>query len=64
MLIPHGLREVHLSGGRWNEGRMHHRPEGMGMGVGHGRDWDVWCTDSEIIREVRQIVDQTVVSGH
>ncbi|KAH9980496.1 copper homeostasis CutC domain-containing protein [Russula compacta] len=56
-LLPYGLKEIHLSGGRWVDGRMVHRPVGMGMGVNPEKEWDIWLTDGEIIREVRFITD-------
>ena len=59
-LLPLGLQEIHLSGGRWEEGDMLYRREGMGMGVGGQGEWGIWRTDGQIISEVRQIVDTTV----
>jgi copper homeostasis protein len=56
-LSPHGLREVHMSGGGWRAGGMAYRVEGMGMGVGGGHDWDVWCTDASAVRAVRRVLD-------
>ncbi|KAF8445633.1 copper homeostasis protein CutC [Boletus edulis BED1] len=44
-LLSHGLDEIHLSGGRWVDGRSVHRPDGMGMG-----EWSIWKTDEEAIR--------------
>ncbi|KAF8140555.1 copper homeostasis CutC domain-containing protein [Boletus edulis] len=51
-LLSHGLDEIHLSGGRWVDGRSVHRPDGMGMG-----EWSIWKTDEEAIRKVRNFVD-------
>lgn len=56
-LLPYGLKEIHLSGGRWIDGRMIHRPVGMGMGINPEKEWDIWSTDGEMIREVRFITD-------
>ncbi|VDC05783.1 unnamed protein product [Peniophora sp. CBMAI 1063] len=56
-LLPHGLTELHLSGGRWKEGGMSHRHDGLGMGAGGGHDWDVWHTEEAVIRAVREAVD-------
>jgi copper homeostasis protein len=58
-LLPYGLREIHLSGGRWIPSRADRdgRPTGMGMGVGEN-EWGIWRTDEEIIRQVREIVDK------
>jgi copper homeostasis protein len=58
-LLPHGLKEVHLSGGKWAEGRMIHRPVGMGMGASEENEWKIWLTDRETIREVRNVVDNS-----
>ncbi|KAI0033959.1 copper homeostasis CutC domain-containing protein [Vararia minispora EC-137] len=58
-LLPFGLREVHLSGGRWMPGRTAHRIEGMGMGAGDGHDWDVWRTTAGTVRAIRRALDET-----
>jgi copper homeostasis protein len=55
-----GLREIHLTGGRWVEGEMWHRPEGMGMGA-RGNEWSVWRTSEEAIREVRSLADESMM---
>ena len=55
-----GLREIHLTGGRWVEGEMWHRPEGMGMGT-PGNGWSVWRTSEEAIREVRSLADESIM---
>ncbi|KAI0308366.1 copper homeostasis CutC domain-containing protein [Multifurca ochricompacta] len=49
--------EVHLSGGRWVDGGMVHRPESMGMGASVEGEWAVWLTNGSAIREVRSIID-------
>jgi hypothetical protein len=56
-LLPYGLKEVHLSGGKWVEGQMVHRPVGMGMGASEEKEWKVWFTDGDTIREVRTVAD-------
>lgn len=56
-LLPCGLCELHLSAGSWIAGGMEYRPPGMGMGVGGDRDWDVWRTSEQTVREVKNIVD-------
>jgi len=61
-LRPSGLREIHLTGGRWVEGNMWHRPEDMGMGV-VGHEWSVWRTSEEAIMEVRLQVDGITKGG-
>jgi copper homeostasis protein len=62
-LLPYELKGVHLSGGRWVEGGMVHRPEGMGMGVSAESQWGVWQTDGNAIREVRRIADAPASSA-
>ena len=56
-LMPCGLKEVHLSGGKWVEGQMVHRPVGMGMGPSEEKEWKVWLTDGDTIRDVRTVAD-------
>ena len=51
-LLSHGLKEIHLSGGKWVDGCSAYRPDGMGMG-----EWSIWRTDEEAIRKVRDFVD-------
>jgi copper homeostasis protein len=55
-LLPHGLQEIHLSGGSWVEGGMSYKREGMGMGIGEG-EWGIWRSHEQQIREVRLITD-------
>ncbi|KAI0253268.1 copper homeostasis CutC domain-containing protein [Lactifluus subvellereus] len=62
-LLPYGLKEIHLSGGRWVDGGMVHRPDGMGMGTSAEGQWGVWQTDSNAIREVRRIADDSASSA-
>lgn len=52
-LLPHGLKEIHLSGGKWVDGHSTYRPDGMEMG-----EWSVWRTDEEAIRKVRDFMDR------
>jgi copper homeostasis protein len=42
-----------MSGGKWVEGQMVHRPVGMGMGASEEKGWKVWLTDGDTIREIR-----------
>lgn len=58
-LIPHGLRDVHMSGGNWEPGHSRWRKPGMGMGISKEREWDVWSTSFEKVRAVRMILDST-----
>ncbi|KAG9314099.1 hypothetical protein JVU11DRAFT_4880 [Chiua virens] len=51
-LLPHGLKEIHLSGGKWIDGHSAYRPDGMGMG-----EWNIWRTDEAAVRKVRDFVD-------
>lgn len=56
------LQEIHLTGGRWIEGDMWHRPEGMGMGaIDH--EWGVWRTSEVAVREVRTLADSLYPVG-
>lgn len=55
-LLPYGLKEIHMSGGRWAESQITHRPEGMGMGASVQNEWDIWLTDGNNVREVRSVV--------
>ncbi|KAF8258581.1 copper homeostasis CutC domain-containing protein [Lactarius quietus] len=61
-LLPYGLREVHMSGGRWTSSEMVHRPECMGMGTSVQTEWGIWLTDGDTVREVRSIADGFVSS--
>ncbi|KAF8514749.1 copper homeostasis CutC domain-containing protein [Gautieria morchelliformis] len=54
------FKEVHLSAGQWIDGHMQFRKEGMGMGGGGASDWGIWRTDSDIVREVRQIMEDSL----
>ncbi|KAN0138242.1 Copper homeostasis CutC domain containing protein [Lactarius tabidus] len=62
-LLPSGLKEIHMSGGRWTESEMVHRSEGMGMGTSVQREWGIWLTDSNTVHEVRSIADGSVNSA-
>jgi copper homeostasis protein len=57
-LLPVGLRELHLSGGRWIDGGMIFRREGMTMGGGGPGEWGVWQTDANVIAQVRRLIDE------
>ena len=54
-LLPLGLRQVHMSGGRWVPSEARYRKDGMGMGVGDG-EWAVWRTSEERVKEVVEII--------
>jgi copper homeostasis protein len=56
-LLPHGLREVHMSGGYWTDGASIWRRDGMGMGVGGAGEWGIWRTSTSAIRAVRDAID-------
>lgn len=53
ILVPLGLQEIHMSGGRWLESEMEYRREDMGLGT-----YDIWQTDEQTVAQVRQIVDK------
>jgi copper homeostasis protein len=56
-LLPLGLREIHLSGGKWTLGGMVFRRDGMGMGSGDDGEWGVWRTQESEVRKVREMAD-------
>ncbi|KAG2756466.1 hypothetical protein P692DRAFT_20484578 [Suillus brevipes Sb2] len=56
-LLPHGLREVHMSGGHWIDGASIWRRNGMGMGVGGAGEWGIWRTSGSAIRAVKDAID-------
>ena len=56
-LRPHGLHEVHMSGGYWQSGRAVWQRHGMGMGGSREREWDIWVTSYENVRAVRAVLD-------
>ncbi|KAG2062247.1 hypothetical protein BDR06DRAFT_924434 [Suillus hirtellus] len=56
-LLPHGLREVHMSGGHWTDGASVWRRDGMGMGVGGASEWGIWRTNASAIRAVKDAID-------
>ena len=58
-LLPRGLCEIHLSGGKWVESEMEFRRAGMGMGSGGEGDWGIWVTQEDEIRGVREAVDES-----
>jgi copper homeostasis protein len=56
-LLPHGLREVHMSGGHWIDGASIWRRNGMGMGIGGAGEWGIWRTSGSAIRAVKDAID-------
>ncbi|KAF5323378.1 hypothetical protein D9611_005591 [Ephemerocybe angulata] len=56
-LLPRGLREIHLSGGRWNSSAMQFKREGMGFGASVEREWAVWATSKKEVYRVREAAD-------
>jgi copper homeostasis protein len=56
-LSPHGLRELHMSGGEWKAGGMIWKRRGMGMGVVPSREWDLWRSSTDRIQNVRKALD-------
>lgn len=59
-LLPHGLKEVHLSAGAWIPSAMRFRRADMGMGVGGAGEWGIWRTRETIVHAVRTAVDDAV----
>ncbi|KAG2044406.1 copper homeostasis protein CutC [Suillus americanus] len=58
-LLPHGLREVHMSGGCWIDGASIWRRDGMGMGMGGASEWGIWRTSTSAIRAVKDVIDSS-----
>jgi copper homeostasis protein len=56
-LLPLGLREIHLSGGKMVPSGMSFRREGMGMGADGNGEWAVWCTQENEVLKVKAIAD-------
>jgi copper homeostasis protein len=56
-LLPHGLREVHMSGGHWIDGASNWRRAGMGMDIGGTGEWGIWRTRESAVHAVREILD-------
>lgn len=56
-LLPSGLKEIHLSGGRWVANGMGFKRPNMGLGLGGESDWGVWRTQTDRVKEVRRMVD-------
>lgn len=52
-LLPLGLREIHMSGGRWEETNMTFKRDGMGMSADNASEWSVWRTQEAEVRKVR-----------
>ncbi|KAG1834381.1 copper homeostasis protein CutC [Suillus variegatus] len=49
-LLPHGLREVHMSGGHWTDGASIWRRDWNG-------EWGIWRTNASAIRAVKDAID-------
>lgn len=56
-LLPKGLREIHLSGGKWAPSEMQFRRSGMGFGASAEHEWDVWQTNKKEVQRVRETAD-------
>lgn len=56
-LLPLGLREIHLSGGKWGMGHMTFRRHDMGMSIDRDSEWGVWRTQEEQVRKIRELCD-------
>jgi len=57
-LLPTGLREIHLSGGKWVMSDMASKRDDMGMGVDRDTEWGVWRTQEDQVRRVRELCDR------
>lgn len=56
-LLPKGLREIHLSGGKWTPSEMQFRRGGMGFGASAEHEWDIWQTNKKEVQRVRETAD-------
>ncbi|KJA28512.1 hypothetical protein HYPSUDRAFT_33935 [Hypholoma sublateritium FD-334 SS-4] len=56
-LLPVGLREIHLSGGKWVIDDIAFKRDDMGMGIDRDTEWGVWRTQEEQVRQVRELCD-------
>ncbi|KAF8910098.1 copper homeostasis CutC domain-containing protein [Gymnopilus junonius] len=54
-LLPLGLREIHMSGGKWISGGMAFKKSGMGMGTDKDTEWSVWRTQEDEVRTAKEI---------
>ncbi|KAL4253619.1 Copper homeostasis protein cutC [Abortiporus biennis] len=59
VLLPVGLKEIHMSGGRWDESEAKEEFRNNDIDMG---GWKVWRTDEGSVRRVREIVDQVLES--
>jgi copper homeostasis protein len=58
VLLPLGLREIHLSGGRWLPSEMLFKRNDTNLGVGNKeKEWSIWRTEEQEVRLVREIAD-------
>ncbi|KAF9647434.1 hypothetical protein BDM02DRAFT_3117000 [Thelephora ganbajun] len=67
ILLRVGLKEVHLSAGRFVESEMQYRKrvgredtDAIGMGMG---EWKVWKTDEHAVRQMRGILDRAAAAS-
>ena len=56
-LLPKGLREIHLSSGKWRDSKMQVRREGMNFGASVEHEWSVWGVDRKRLQRVRAAAD-------
>ena len=66
ILLRVGLKEIHLSGGRFVESEMQYKKkigmeDGGGNGMGMG-EWKVWGTEVDVVRQMRVILDRAVAA--
>ena len=67
ILLRVGLKEIHLSAGRFVESEMQYRRRtgredvgAVGMGMG---EWEAWQTDEHVVRQMRGILDRAVAAS-
>lgn len=67
ILLRVGLKEIHLSAGRFVESEMQYRKragredvDATGMGMG---EWKAWKTEEHVVRQMRGILDRAVAAS-
>jgi len=67
ILLRVGLKEIHLSAGRFVESEMQYRKragredvDAIGMGMG---EWKMWTTDEHVVRQMRGILDRAAAAS-
>ena len=61
-LLPLGLKEIHMSGGKWIPNGMTFKNYGMGMGSDNDTEWCVYRTQEGEIRKAKDIANAMCVN--